>query len=478
MGRYKTLLSNTLIFTVSEFASKLLVFFMLPVYTRVMTTGDFGASDLINSTVGLLMPVLTMRIADGALRFAMSRDADKPQVFSFGLKVIFSGFGLLILFLPVWMKIGVIKDYLLLFYLTYITSSLYNYFNLFARGINKIKLVGICGVLGTLIVVTSNIVLLLVFRLGIAGYLISFILSNVICSAALFIGGRMYNYLKTSPCEKQLRKEMLSYSIPLAPNALSWWLNNTSNRYIITAFWGVSQVGLFAAAARIPTILTTLQGIFLQAWQLSAINEYEKEDRDNYYANVYASFNLLSMLLCSLLIISSKLIAIFLFSKEFYDAWQFVPLLLVSTMFGALSGFLGTSYSAINKTKMLFLTTFVGGIVSVVCNLLLVPIFGAIGASIASVISYITIWLFRLIDTSKYISIVRHLYRDIFCYLLLFSQALLIMYFKGIMGYIGALLLCIIMILININDINHLALYVKQIVVSRYINSIRHKCAK
>ncbi|MEL7654823.1 MAG: polysaccharide biosynthesis C-terminal domain-containing protein, partial [Bacillota bacterium] len=463
MGRYRTLLSNTLIFTISDFSSKLLVFFMLPIYTRVMTTGDFGVSDLINSTVGLLMPVFTLSIADGALRFAMRPDVEDKQVFTFGMKVIFAGFGILLLAFPIFLQIGVIKDYLLLFYLTYITSGMYNFLNQFARGINKIKLVGICGMLSTFIVVTLNIVLLFVFRLGVTGYLVSFILSYITSSVVLFAGGGMYKYLSAKHSEKRLKTDMLKYSIPLAPNSISWWLNNTANRYIIATFCGVSQVGLFSAAVRIPTILTTLQGVFMQAWQLSAISEYEKQDRDNFYVNVYTSFNLASVFVCSLLIILTKLIASLLFSKEFYEAWQYVPLLLVSTMFGALAGFVGIPFSAINKTKILFVTTLVGGVVSVICNYLLVPFLGPTGASIASVISYVTIWTLRLIESMKYIKMVQHPYRDVFCYLLLIIQAVLIMNTEGIGGYAGAIVCCVFMVVININDIHRISINIKKL---------------
>lgn len=456
MGKYKKLLSNTLIFTVSEFSSKLLVFFMVPVYTRVMTTYDFGASDLINSTVGLLMPVLTLRIADGVLRFAMSRDVDNRQVFSFGLKVILVGCGILLLFLPVWMNIGVIKDYLLLFYLIYITSSLHNYFNQFARAINKIKLVGICGIVGTVVVVISNIVLLIVFRLGVEGYLISFILSNFICSVILFIGGGMYKFLTTMNCEKPLRKEMLLYSIPFVPNSLSWWLNDAANRYIITTFCGVSEVGLFAVATRIPAILVTFQGVFYQAWQLSAISEYEKKDTVEFFSKMYRIYNLVMLLGCSVLITIIKVLAIILFSGEFYTAWRYIPFLLISVVFGALSGFLGSFYSASKQTQMLFVTTLAGGIVSVGINFLLVPYWGPMGASVTSVVAYALVWLIRLIDSRKYVKLQISIKTDCFCYVLIISQALMMVFLPGIVGYLSSGVVFVVILLLNIKDLKDL----------------------
>ncbi len=456
MSKYKTLLSNTLIFTISNFSSKLLVFLMLPVYTRMMTTGDFGASDIINSSVGLLLPLFTLSIANGSMRFAMSVDVDNKQVFSFGIKVVLAGFGILLLAYPIFLQISIIKDYLFLFYLMYITSAIYNYLNQFARGINKIKLIGICGVLSTVIVVTSNIMLLVVFRLGLTGYLVSIIISNIVGTMVLFGGGKMYKYLSLKHSKRQLKNEMLKYSIPLVPNSLSWWLNNTANRYIIIAFCGVSQLGLFSVATKIPTILTTLQGIFYQAWQLSAISEYENEDKADFFTKVYEFYNLMMLLCCSALIGLVRVISGVLFSVDFYDAWKYIPLLLVSVVFGALSGFLGSLYTASMHTKMLFITTLVGGIVSLIFNFLLVPYWGPMGSSAASVVSYVVVWLMRLIDSRKYAKLQISLARDIFCYLLIIAQAIIVVYLPSREGYVSSTTVFVIIVLFYIKELRSL----------------------
>lgn len=460
MSRVKTLLNNTLIFTVSEFASKLLAFFMLPVYTRVMTTEAFGASDLINSTVGLLMPIFTLSISNAALRFAMNKNDDTSYVFSFGIKIILGGFGILLLAFPLFSKIPIINDYLFWFYAIYLTSALSNYLNQFARGINKIKLVGISGVLNTVIVIVSNIILLVVFHMGVAGYLASFIISYVIGSIVLFVGGGMYRYLTVQPSERSLRKNMLQYSIPFAPNSLSWWLNNTANRYIIIAFCGVSQVGLFSAAARIPTILVTLQNIFLQAWLLSAISEYESEDKSEFFTKGYKFLNVTMLLGCSVLIAFIKPISSFLLSAEFYIAWKYIPFLLISVIFGALSGFLGSLYSASTKTNMLFVTTLAGGIVSVGINFLLVPLLGPLGASIASVLAYITVWIMRLIDTRRFVKLKLNLVGDCFGYVMITAQAFAMISLPSTVTYVGSVVVFIIVLLLNLEELKSIYLRV------------------
>ena len=121
MGRFKTLASNTLIFAISNFTSKLLVFFMLPFYTAVLSKEEFGTADLIVTIVGLLMPVLSLSISQGCMRFALDKSKNTSVVFSFGVIVNTLGALVLILSTPILLKIDLIKDYVLVFILLFVT---------------------------------------------------------------------------------------------------------------------------------------------------------------------------------------------------------------------------------------------------------------------------------------------------------------------------------------------------------------------
>ena len=65
MGKYKELAKNTVIISVGTMLSKIVSFLMTRFYTGVLTPAEYGTSDLLNSTVSLLMPVISLGIADG-----------------------------------------------------------------------------------------------------------------------------------------------------------------------------------------------------------------------------------------------------------------------------------------------------------------------------------------------------------------------------------------------------------------------------
>lgn len=71
MGRYKYLLKNIGLLTISNFATKFLSFFLVPLYTNILTTTEYGTYDIFNTTIGVLLPILTLNIQEAVMRFSI-----------------------------------------------------------------------------------------------------------------------------------------------------------------------------------------------------------------------------------------------------------------------------------------------------------------------------------------------------------------------------------------------------------------------
>ena len=448
MSRFKTLFQNSMIFTISSFATKILGLLMLPLYTRVLSRAEFGTADLIIFSIGLILPLLTISIAESIIRFAIEENANKKQVFSIGLKIIIIGWCILLVLLPLAGSIPVIKDYTVWFYLIYISQSLNAYFNSFTRGLNKIQLIGVVGVVQTLTVVFSNIVFLVVFDFAVDGFLFSIVLGNVVALLVLFFSANLRYYLVFEKTDKQIGKEILKYSIPLVPARTSWWFNNSSNRYIIASLSGISELGLFSAANKIPSILITLQGIFIQAWELSALTEYKKEDGAAFFSKIYNLYNFVLVIGCSFLIIFIKPISGILLGPEFKEAWRLVPFLLIAVIFGGIIGFLNTINMAVKKTNALVIPVIIGASVGVAINFIFVPKYGAMAASISITISYVIIWLQRLVNAKKHIKLEVNYLRDALSYSIILMQTCAILFYDhkeiSFIAVIGFLLLFVV----------------------------------
>lgn len=466
MGRFKTLASNTLIFGICNFTSKLLVFFMLPFYTAVLSKEEFGTADLIVTIVGLLTPVLSISIAQGCMRFALDKTQKANQVFTFGVRVTIAGSLLLFISYPILVKISIIKSYVLIFQLLFISQVFQLFFSHFARGVNKVKLVGISGVVSSFVVVVLNIVLLFVFHFGVKGYLWSIIFSNFVAIAILFYGGGMYKYF-TIENNSRLNKEIISYSLPLIPNSLSWWINHSANRLILNHFSGVADVGLYAAASKMPSIMDTFRNIFVQAWQLSTICEYDKQDSCSFFSYMYKGYNIFVIFLTSILIVFSQLLAGVLYSSVFFEAWIYTPFLLAGVMFGSLIAYYSPFYLAHKKTKILFYSTFAGAVITIVFNLFLIPLLGIKGAAITSLFSNLIIYLWLHIDINRINKNIGTNEKYYLSYSIIIIQAVLVS-FCGVSPLSFFSLVCFVfLIVINNSDL----LFFYRMITSAVVNN-------
>ena len=89
MNRYKYLLKNIGLLTLSSFATKLLSFFLVPLYTNILTTTEYGTYDLFNTTIGVLLPILTLNIQEAVMRFSMDSKYDRKSIVTVATKYLF-----------------------------------------------------------------------------------------------------------------------------------------------------------------------------------------------------------------------------------------------------------------------------------------------------------------------------------------------------------------------------------------------------
>ena len=189
-------------------------------------------------------------------------------------------------------------------------------------------------------------------------------------------------------------------------------------------------------------MFSIISTIFMSAWQISAIEDFGSEQSRRFFGEIYRSYSSLNNIVVSVLICLTRFIAGFLFSKDFYQGWEYVPILVAAYLFYAMAGFLGTIYTAAKKTKMVFISTVIAALTNIILNFVLIPIWGGIGAAIATFFSYFVVWLVRLIDSRKIIIIEINVIKDVLAYIIIFVQILLMMQNSEI-GFIISLILIV-----------------------------------
>lgn len=402
MDRYRKLGKNIALLTIGNFASKVLSFLLVPLYTAVLSTQEYGTADLVATSVNLIIPLTTCLIYESTLRFALDKSEDRRQLFSIGFWLTNLG-SLAIIILAQFLRLTpVFSDYVSLFILYYISLVFFNLVMQYVKGIEKVRVYAVAGVLNTFVYIFSNIVLLLLLRVGVKGYLLAFVIGHTVSAMyALWFSRAYRDLISWKKIRREKVVEMLKYSIPMIPNAVSWWISNSSDKYILLLFWGTAVNGLYSVAYKIPSILTMVINIFIGAWQISAVDEFGSEVSRKFYSDIYRKYEALLFTGGAILILGTKILASFLFSDDFFQAWMYTPVLILASVFNSMAAFVGSIYTSAKKTSMLFLSTLVAAFVNIILNFLLIPEFSGMGAAVATLISYAVVWLIRVVDSKK-----------------------------------------------------------------------------
>jgi O-antigen/teichoic acid export membrane protein len=407
LNQYKSLIKNSFLFAIGNIGSKAIQFFMLPLYTRMLTTSDYGQLDILQTTIFLLIPLITFQAVEAVFRYSVDMRENKfaSSVLMNGILLCLFGMLISLLLFPVFTRIEPFSSYLLFFYLILFFSMMNGVLKQFVRGLGKIKTFVLSDLAYTGFFVTFNIIFLVYLRMGLKGYFLSMVLAHLINTFILLVYGKVFKYLNFKYFDKSFMKIMLIYSIPLISNGLMWWVMNVSDRYILTYFLGFDATGIYSVSYKFPLLITLVNSIFFMAWQLSAMQEYGKDGYDNFYKNIFGVLSSFLLLLTAVvLLILKPLMSVFV-ADAFYESWKYVPLLLVGTVFQAFSSFFGTNYTASKKTKGAFTTSVYGAIANVGINLLLIPIWGIQAAAFSTMLAYLIMWLLRIFDTKKFVKI-------------------------------------------------------------------------
>ena len=396
--RSKYLFKNVGVLTLSNIPSKILIFLLVPLYTSVLSTAEYGTYDLVVSTVSLLYPILTANIVDAVMRFLMDKDYSRKTIATIGIRIILIGIfivGFALIILNKWRLIESIyglEIYIFLYYTTYVLNQ---FFIQFSKGVEHVTDMAIAGILGTLATVGANVLFLLVFKWGLKGFFVANILAQAIPILYYFFRLKFWEFLEYKKIDSTIRKDMLKYCVPLILATLGWWVNSASDKYVVTFFCGVAANGILSVAYKIPSIINTLQSIFIQAWQISAIKEYKEQDVARFYGQTFLSLNLFMAVACAVLILLSKPLAYLFYANEFYSAWQYVPFLMISSVFNSASGFLGPILAARKDSKAMAMSAVYGASINIVLNIILIYCMGVQGATIATAIASFTIYYVR-----------------------------------------------------------------------------------
>jgi len=405
---YKELLTNTVVFAVSSILSKVLLMLLLPVYTNTLTPEQYGTIELATNLSLLLIPFVSFAIQDAVFRFTVDNSIDRLIVFKTSFWVLSFGGLLLGVCSIVLYFYEPLRIWRWWFWCFSVLSMFRSALCLYTKGTEHTTVFAIDGIVYNLILAVTNIVLLCFFKLRIEGYF-----SALIIAQSFSIIYLLWNVEKPSfreliklPIDSEIAKIMLLYSAPLVLNSISWNLAHTVDRIMLESMRTKADVGIYSVASKIPSLISTIMSIFIQAWSISAIRSYGDKDGKDFYSSVFQYVEMMLVLVTIFVLLINNHVVVLLFGSEFRQAVMYTPILMIATSTLFYSNYFGPIFSSVKKSKLLMQTTLTGTVINVVLNYLLIArwgIYGATAATLASntVISFLRMYLARKIYPFK-----------------------------------------------------------------------------
>lgn len=392
---------DTILLTIASISTKFISFLLLPIYTRALSPSQFGLGDLIFSVSSLLIPLVSLSSFDAVFRYLLKENSEQERKYLVSSVVCIISIGIFLLIFPiVFLDLGSIDNYKIWLILSVFAGIINAFLQAYTKGTRQNRFLALSGIIGGIITAISAFLTLSYFKLALNGYFLTLTVGTLASSAYLFFATKAYSNISYKYVEKGTIKKVLKYSIPLIPNAISWWITSDISRIFIYTLIGSAGNGMFALASKIPSILNMFFGIFNQAWQISAINKIDGENNDGngvkFLINSVYHTLLVSSIFGGILNLFLPNIFRIIAPKSYFNSWKIVPLLIISTILSMIAGQIGTYFLSKEKTKIILTTTIIGMFVNLCLAFILTFYFQLIGAGIASGISFLIVIMLRI----------------------------------------------------------------------------------
>jgi O-antigen/teichoic acid export membrane protein len=387
----KSLAKNSFIYYLSTILTKGISFFLLPLYTSILSTEDYGVLELMSIMSTMVIILFTLQIGQGVARYYNElRNQKHIQIYS-STVAIFSliSFGVFIVISVLFLS--QIAAYLNLSESTTIFALMSIALNgLFYLSQNqltwKIKPFQemISSLTYNILTIGSTIYFLVYKEDGISGIFKAQCIGAVlgILVAYLFTKKDYSTYFSA----KVLRK-LFRFSLPLLPGALAIFIYMFTDRICIKEMLGLDELGVFSVGNKIATILT-FSGIGVSAALVPLIYRHFKEkETPEKIGLMFRLFSSLSFILLAFLAFFARFVIETMTNSDYLSAVNIVPFLLFAIYLNSLTFFF-PGLSIAKKTVKISLIAILAGVINLILNIVLIPHFGILAAAIVTCVSF------------------------------------------------------------------------------------------
>ncbi len=387
----------TLWFMFCGVMQKGIAFLTTPIFTRLLTTEQYGQYSLYNSWLSIFTIICTFRLEKAVFNKGMSKFPDERERYAASMQVATS-----ILTVAVFCIYLIFHEWInsLTELSTFITCIMFvellfhpafNFYNVTKRYEYKYIPVILITLSYTLLNAGLGVVAVLLASEAQRGTarIISCILVASVFGLVLYI----YNFYRARfKISWEHIKFALKFNLPLIPHYFSSYILDQSDRIMISKYCGQGKVGIYSVAYNIGLLLKLVTDSIHSAftpWQYEAL---KKEKYREVNQRVFSVMLIVMALLIVFMAFAPEAVWI-LADAEYYEAVYAIPPVAASVLFISLYGFYSNAEFYFDANKFSSIMTLIGAGANLILNMIFIPLFGFVAAGYTTLVCY-TIFAF------------------------------------------------------------------------------------
>ena len=387
----KGLIKNTVIYALGDIVPKLLAFISFPILTKHLSPSDYGVVNYVNTLGVFLLTFGFLCINTYYLVFyyrCEDETAQKKMLGNLSTFVILYNIAIVVLFLLFGNYFFTLIGSEIKFYPYIFVGVLTNFFSIFSilpaalyRVMEKPMFLTIVNVVRGILTLVITLVLVICFDYKALGVLCAGMTVNFIFAFIFLYSVRKHIIWNIN--FKQI-KQVLIFSLPLVPGTLAYYVTTMSDRILIEKYLNLNDLGIYSTAATLALILNIFSYGAYKAFEPYIFKHWGTPDFKHSFEKIHSGFIyvLLIGVLC-LSIFSEEFFKI-MTSPKFYNAYWYVPMIIIGVYSSSLNMLYSTIITAREKTKINSSVSILGASISICLNIVLLPHFGLIVAALVS----------------------------------------------------------------------------------------------
>ena len=405
-------LKDTAVYTVGNLLPKAAAFFLLPIYTRCMTTEDYGIVSLLAVLSFVLSILFSLAIERSMYRlYHDHKTVDEKKAYMGTLFIsllLVSSVMLLVVVFPLKSVVfslikGIPSEK---FFFATVAASYLTIFGLIPMTYFRVELKPwrfLRFSLGEFVLITVAILYFVVFRqMGAWGMVLGSLVAKGIMTLVYLLTLIRIVHFRFNP---KIFKESLKFSLPVIPGLLSGWIIIGVDRIFIERFYGMSEVGIYSLGYKMASLILLFLGAFSQAYSPYFYKEASSSDQASakkrlwVYNNAFMAVAIFAA--CGLSVLAKDLVQI-VFDERFWSAYLIVPVVAFGCMLNQTGGILHFSAYQEKKTMPIVWVLMMTAVLNVALNGWFIPVFGAMGAAWATLLSFLIAFIVKYIVVRRY----------------------------------------------------------------------------